>query len=79
MSHTIRIYNDARRWFKARIKRVSEGYQDGMWAIRNWPYHPFKQHNHFTCHCSWCRPKSTQKGSLRVQHKSEIQRELLNL
>lgn len=79
MSRTRRIYNDTKRWINASVGRVSEGYQDGLWAIRHWAYHPFRQHKNFTCHCSWCHPKATEHGALRAHHKNEIRLELAQL
>lgn len=79
MSRTRRIYNDAKQWFKIKITTWNDGYEDGIFGMRNDGYHPYHQYETFHCKCAWCRPKSSKKGSIRVRRKQYILNELINI
>lgn len=79
LSHTRRIYNDTKQWFKIKITSWSDGYEDGMFGRRNDGYHPYHQYDTFHCKCAWCKPKSKQHGSIRVRRKFEIEKEISGL
>jgi len=78
MSRTRRIYNKAKQWFKIRITKWGNGYEDGVFGMRNDGYHPYHQYDTFHCHCSWCQPKENEIGSIRNKRKQYILTELIN-
>jgi hypothetical protein len=75
LSHTRRIYNNAKRWWHNKVVPTTNDMFGGMHFERK--FEPFRQHIHMRCHCSsWCRLKTTNSGALRIRRKQYIELEL---
>ena len=72
MSHTERIYNNAKKWYHNKVAEGINGYLDYYFTRR---FHPFKQESP-KCHCEHCFPKGDEPGALRIKRKKEIDIEL---
>lgn len=77
MTHTIRIYNNAKRWWHNKLVPTTNDMFGGRHFERK--FEPFRQHVHLRCHCSsWCRLKSNEHGAVRARRKQIINAELNN-
>lgn len=78
LSHTRRIYNNAKRWWHNFVVPTTNDMFGRPHFERK--FEPFKQHDHMRCHCSsWCRLKTNKPGALRARRKQYIAIELNNL